>query len=162
MHLQVIDKGIPYNKYINSYPQISPYPQIQQSSSLPHLPQYQQPPIANQYQQHPIGGYLQQSSVYQPPVGYQPPIGYQQEMDQYVSQPDTLIAQQIATFYTQAASQGRINSNAVIDICAPNGVSCTSDVARQILSTAAGPEQKATQDKFVYHIGLYISKNIKR
>ncbi|KAA6352897.1 MAG: hypothetical protein EZS28_051576, partial [Streblomastix strix] len=63
----------------NSYPQISPYPQIQQSSSLPHLPQYQQPPIANQYQQPPIGGYLQQSSVYQPPVGYQPPIGYQQE-----------------------------------------------------------------------------------
>ncbi|KAA6362856.1 MAG: hypothetical protein EZS28_041617 [Streblomastix strix] len=83
-------------------------------------------------------------------------------MDQYVSQPDPVIAQRIATFYTQAASQGRINSNAVIDICAQNGVACTSDVARQILSTAAGPEQKVTQDKFVYHIGLYMSKNIKR
>ncbi|KAA6399178.1 MAG: hypothetical protein EZS28_005285 [Streblomastix strix] len=151
-----------YNKYINSYPQISPHPQIQQSSSLPHLPQSQQPPIANQYQQSPIGGYLQQSSVYQPPVGYQPPIGYQQEMDQYVSQPDTVIAQRIATFYTQTASQGMINSNAVIDICAQNGVACTSDVARQILSTAAGPEQKVTQDKFVHHVGLYMSKNIKR
>ncbi|KAA6368561.1 MAG: hypothetical protein EZS28_035912, partial [Streblomastix strix] len=137
------------------------YPQIQQSSSLPHLPQYQQPPIANQYQQPPIGGYLQQSSVYQPTVGYQPPIGYQQEMDQYVSQPDPVIAQRIATFYTLATSQGMINSNAVIDICAPNGVACTSDVARQILSTTAEPEQKVTQDKFVYHIGLYFSKNIK-
>ncbi|KAA6337172.1 MAG: hypothetical protein EZS28_052814 [Streblomastix strix] len=83
-------------------------------------------------------------------------------MNQYVSQPDPAIAQLITIFYTQAASQGRINSNAVIDICAQNGVACTSDIARQILSTAAGPEQKVTQDKFVYHVGLYISKNIKR
>ncbi|KAA6375631.1 MAG: hypothetical protein EZS28_028842 [Streblomastix strix] len=83
-------------------------------------------------------------------------------MNQYVSQPDPVIAQRIATFYSLAASQGRINSNAVIDICAQNGVGCTSDVARQILSTAAGAEQKVTQEKFVYHVGLYISKNIKR
>ncbi|KAA6374083.1 MAG: hypothetical protein EZS28_030389 [Streblomastix strix] len=150
---QTLPHNIQNPQYINSYPQISPYPQIQQSSSLPQLPQYQQPPI---------GGYLQQSSVYQPPVGYQPPIANQYGVNQYGQQPDSLIAQRIATFYTQAAAQGRINSNAVIDICVQNGVACTSDVARQILSTAAGPEQKVTQDKFVYHVGFYISQNVKR
>ncbi|KAA6386022.1 MAG: hypothetical protein EZS28_018453 [Streblomastix strix] len=132
------------------------------SVALLQIPPYVEPSYASPSYGQGYSGYLQQSSVYQPPVGYQPPIGYQQEMDQYVSQPDTLIAQRFATFYTLEASQGRVNSNAVIYICAPNGVACTSDVARQILSTAAGPEQKVTQDKFVYHVGMYMSKNIKR
>ncbi|KAH7828110.1 uncharacterized protein MONOS_5053 [Monocercomonoides exilis] len=78
----------------------------------------------------------------------------------HATHPDPSVADTIASFYQTAAAGGRIDGNAVIKICHHYHVGCDMAVAAQLLAIVAAPEGLITQEKFVHHIGVYITRNL--
>ena len=73
--------------------------------------------------------------------------------------PNPQVAQRVGSFYVTAAAKGQMNAASIVTICQEFGVTCDYATASQLLETIAGPQKTVTQDAFVHHVSLYITRN---
>ncbi|KAH7826095.1 uncharacterized protein MONOS_14855 [Monocercomonoides exilis] len=117
----------------------------------PPPPGYGMPPPPPGY-----GGYAPPAPA---PSGYAPPPGAI-TYGPGATYPNQTVAAGLASFYARAAADGAIDSGEVIKACNQFGVGCDQAGAAQLLSIVAAPEGRITQDKFVHHIGVYVTRNM--
>ncbi|KAH7830623.1 uncharacterized protein MONOS_669 [Monocercomonoides exilis] len=94
------------------------------------------------------------------PPGYSPPPGAI-TAGPSATYPNAQVASGLTKFYAEAAADGTIDGNEVIKACRMFGVGCDMAGASQLLAIVAAPEGRITQSKFVHHIGVYITRNLK-
>ncbi|KAH7815166.1 uncharacterized protein MONOS_12211 [Monocercomonoides exilis] len=92
--------------------------------------------------------------------GYAPPAGAI-TYGPGATHPNPTVAAGLVSIYAHSASDGSIDCGEVIKACNQFGVGCDQAGAAQLLSIVAAPEGRITQEKFVHHIGVYITRNMK-
>lgn len=170
---------VPLGNSFSSVPGPSPYGAPPQPGYPPQYNTYGAPPPGPAYQQPPPGYGAPPPGYAAPPTGYSapplpPPPGYGVPQQGYsvpppafsgqitsgpnANAPDPTVAAGVGVYFDQASMGGIINTNHVIHICTQYGVGCDVNGADQLLKIVAAPDNRITREKFVHHVGVYITR----